>query len=91
MPRDSSCKLKMKKISEMPPYLLVNVLIFYLLPIVIINTGFAMFVMLVGIPALCFATAVVYGVKKHFQRIYPVLVAILFVPSRFWWMFKNHI
>ena len=65
------------------PYLLVNIAAFYFLPTVISDTGSAMAVMLIGIPAICFATAIVFGARHSFQWLYPVIVAVLFVPTVF--------
>lgn len=42
----------------MIPYLLVRIIAFYLLPMKIKGTGSVIFVMLVGIPMLCLATAI---------------------------------
>ena len=54
----------MKK--KMTPYLFVNMLAFYLLPMIIRDTGTAMVVMLVGIPLICVTVAIVYGAKNGF-------------------------
>lgn len=78
----------MKKIIKMLPYLAVNTGIFFLLPIFMQDTGSGMLVMLVGIPAICFVTAIWYGVKNSFQWLYPLLVAFLFMPSIF--IFLNY-
>ncbi len=71
------------KLKSMIPYLIVNIIAFYLLPIVIKDTGSAMAVMLLGIPLICLLTAIIYGIKNSFNFIYPLIVAILFAPTIF--------
>lgn len=56
---------------------------FYLLPLFIADTGSAMVVLLVLIPAVCFAISVVYGLKNGFRLEYPAITAVLFIPSVF--------
>lgn len=72
-------KAKLKTV----PYLLVNIAAFYLLPMVVQDTGSAMLVLLVAIPLICFVTAIVFGVKNAFHWPYPLLVALLFAPTIF--------
>lgn len=69
------------KLKQIMPYLIVNIIAFYLLPIVIKDTSSAMAVMLIGIPFICLLTAIIYGIKNPFNLIYPLIVAILFVPT----------
>lgn len=72
----------------MVPYLVVMLLLFYVLPFAMRDTGSAMSILLVGIPAGCFVTALIYGIQHSFNICYVVLVALLFVPSIF--MFYNY-
>lgn len=60
---------------------LINILNFYALPLLISDTGSAMFVMLIIMPVICFATAIVYGKNTRFRLGYSFVVAILFIPS----------
>lgn len=73
----------MKKYLKMIPYLIVNIAAFYLLPLIIQNTGTGMIVMLIGIPAICFVTSIIFGIKSSFQWIYPLAVSLLFAPTIF--------
>lgn len=50
---------------------------------VIQDTGSAMAVLLVAIPLICFAAAIVFGVRNALNWIYPLAVALLFVPTIF--------
>ncbi len=73
----------MNKAVKMLPYLAVNALAFYLMPLLITDTGMAMTVLLIGMPAVCFVSAMIFGMKNRFQPIYVLLVALLFIPSIF--------
>ncbi len=73
----------MQNIKTMLPYLLVNVLGFYLLPLAIQDTGTAMFLMLIGLPLVCLLTALLYGYRNGWHGAYAFLVALLFVPTLF--------
>lgn len=45
------------------------------------DTGSAMLILLVAIPSLCFISSLLYGALKPFSMLYPILVAVLFLPS----------
>ncbi len=78
----------MNRFLKLLPYLIVNVIAFYLFPLFMQNTGTAIIFLLVGIPLVCFISAFIYGVKNNFSWSYPVIVALLFTPSIF--IFYNH-
>ena len=73
----------MKNVKDMLPFLGIIGLDFYLLPIVIKDTGSAMLMLLIVVPLICFICSLVYGLKKPFSIVYSVIVAFLFVPSIF--------
>lgn len=73
----------MKTNFKVLPYLFVNIIAFYLLPLIIKDTGRAMVVMLIGIPLICFITSVVFGMKHSFNLLYPITVALIFAPTIF--------
>lgn len=73
----------MKNNSRMLPYLLINAVAFYLVPILIKDTGSAMFILLIGIPWICLVVAIGYGFRNSFSWIYPLAVALLFAPTIF--------
>lgn len=73
----------MKPLQAMLPYLVVIAADFYLLPLLIRNTGWAMLLLLVVIPLVCLACSVVYGWRYSFHGLYPVIVAVLFMPTIF--------
>lgn len=75
--------LNMEKIKKMLPYLIADGIAFYLLPLMIIDTGSGMFILLLCIPLMCFIISFSYGVRNAFSWIYSLLVALLFVPSIF--------
>lgn len=59
----------MKKFKKMLPYLIVNVIAFYLTPFLIKDTGSGMLILLIGFPIICFIVALIYGIKNSFQAI----------------------
>ena len=65
------------------PYLIVNALAFYLEPLIITDTGSAMFVVLIFLPLVCFLSSIIYGVKHSFSILYPILISLLFIPTIF--------
>ena len=56
---------------------------FYLLPLLIRDTGSAMLILLIAIPLICFICSTIYGIKKGFNILYSAIVSVLFVPSIF--------
>lgn len=73
----------MEQFKKSLPFYIAMLINFYLLPLFIADTGSAMVVLLVLIPAVCFAISVVYGLKNGFRLEYPVITAVLFIPSVF--------
>lgn len=58
--------------------LLIN---YYLLPVLMIDTGSGMFILLLLMPALTLGLSYGYGRNFGFNLVYSVLVAILFLPT----------
>lgn len=58
--------------------LLIN---YYLLPILMIDTGTGMFILLFLMPALTLVLSYGYGRNFGFNLVYSVLVTILFLPT----------
>ena len=56
---------------------------FYVFPLIVKNTGIAMLVMLIAIPAICFGFSVIYGIRNGFHWWYALVVAALFFPTIF--------
>lgn len=73
----------MEKMRRMLPYWLVIIFAFYVLPLLIRDTGSAMSVLLIGIPMICFIVSFVYGIKNSFNWLFSLLVMLLFVPTIF--------
>lgn len=71
------------KLQNMLPYLLFLTIDFYLLPFLGQNTGVAMLIMLCVMPLLAFVAAVIYGVRRGFCLLFPLLAGLLFVPTIF--------
>lgn len=73
----------MEKLKQMLPYLLIMIGIFYILPMLIIDTGSGMFILLVLVPLACLLTSLAYGFKNSFTLTFPILVMLIFIPSIF--------
>lgn len=73
----------MEKIRRMLPYLLIIIFAFYILPLLIKDTGSGMLILLIGIPIICFIVSFIYGIKNSFNWLYSILIMMLFVPSIF--------
>lgn len=71
------------KLKSMLPYLIVNAIAFYILPVLIIDTGSGMFILLFMFPLICFITSLLYGAKHSFNLIYPLVIGLLFAPTVF--------
>lgn len=76
-----------KSIKSLAMFLLINIVLFYILPLLITDTGSAMSVLLVILPLSCLFVAVIYGSLNSFYIAYPLLVALAFIPTI--WIFFN--
>ena len=65
------------------PYWAGNAAGFYLLPLLIRDTGSAMLVILAVIPLVCFITALLLGKKHSLNWLYTLVVLALFTPTIF--------
>lgn len=72
-----------KRLIALIPYMIILILNFYLLPLLVKDTGMAMFIMLCIIPIITFCCSVAYGVRQGFNLYLPVTVALLFAPTIF--------
>ena len=72
-----------KKIIPYVIYTVVLAAVFYILPLLIQDTGSGMFVLLFVTPALTFIASLIFGVRQGFSVIAPLLVAVLFAPTLF--------
>lgn len=77
----------MKRLLRAIPYVIAILTAFYLLPLCISDTGSAMMIALIAIPALCFLTAFLFGWRNGFSWWFVGLVALLFVPTI--WIYYN--
>ncbi|MFQ9922254.1 MAG: hypothetical protein ACLRVU_02005 [Beduini sp.] len=71
----------MKDVKKWGIYLICPISCFYILPMLIRDTGSAMFILLGAVPILCFANGLYYGVKENKAVMYSLLVGILFLPT----------
>lgn len=73
----------MEKLKRMLPYLLIIIFAFYILPLLIKDTGSGMLILLIGIPIICFIVSFIYGIKNSFNWLFSIFIMMLFVPSIF--------
>lgn len=65
------------------PYLIMTSLIFFILPTLEPNSRYFSFFMQLIIPAYCFISAFLYGLKNGNVWFYPIFMSIIFLPSIF--------
>ncbi len=70
-----------KKLVSLIPYLVTLVIDFYLLPMLIKDTGTGMLMMLLVIPLIAFIYSVVYGIKQGFNTLLTLATVVLFAPT----------
>lgn len=75
--------IEMKETRKMLSYLAIIIFSFYVFPLLIQDTGSGMFILLFGIPMICFVVSFIYGIKNSFHWLFPLLVMLLFIPSIF--------
>lgn len=73
----------MDKIKKNWVYYFIIFITFYLIPILIQDTGSGMFILLIVIPLITLVTSIIYGLRNVFDFIHPLIVAILFIPTLF--------
>lgn len=72
-----------KKILALLPYAIALAIAFYVLPLLIKDTGIGMFMLLLVIPLLTFICAIIYGVRQGFDFLLMITAIILFAPTIF--------
>ena len=63
------------------PYGLILAVDFYLLPLLIRDTGTAMLMLLCVLPLVAFGCGVLYGARHGFSLLLPLLAMLLFTPT----------
>ncbi len=71
-----------KRFLSLLPYLAVLAAVFYLLPLLMQDTGSAMFLMLCVMPLAAFLTGAVHGLRRGFSLL-PLAALLLFLPTIF--------
>ena len=71
------------KIKKLWSFLLIILISFYLLPLMIKNTGSGMLVLLIALPVISFICSSIYGLKNGFQPLFSILLVVLYIPSVF--------
>lgn len=62
---------------------MIIIFTFYILPLLIKDTGSGMLILLIGIPIICFIVSFIYGIKNSFNWLFSIFIMMLFVPSIF--------
>lgn len=78
--RDMKIKILMQLL-RMVPYLVVTLVAFYVLPLLIVDTGSGIAIILGLIPITCFVCAMFYGYRQKISWFYAPLVALLYIPT----------
>jgi Ca2+/Na+ antiporter len=73
----------MKEFKRMTPYVLICAAAFYLLPLLGNSTGSFITILLIVIPLTCFATSFLYGHNNGWNFIFPIIIAVIFIPTIF--------
>lgn len=73
----------MEKLKKNWIYYLVILIAFYIVPMLIKDTGSGMFILLIVIPLITLITSLIYALRNTVDFIYPLIVAILFIPTLF--------
>lgn len=64
------------------PYLLLA-FVFYIIPLLMQDTGSSMFILLVIIPKICLIISIIYGMKNYFNWKFPLITMAMFIPTIF--------
>ena len=64
-------------------FYLLMILNFYAFPFLITDTGSGMLFLLFVMPVICFIISLIYGIKNGMKLFFPLITAVLFVPSVF--------
>ena len=72
-----------KKLLFLIPYAIAMGMVFYLLPLLIFDTGLAMIFMLFIIPCLVFICSAIYGIRHGFNLFIALVTIVLFIPTVF--------
>lgn len=71
------------KIKKLWSFLLIIIISFYLLPLMIRDTGAGMLILLIALPVISLICSLIYGLKNGFQPLFSILLMVLYVPSVF--------
>lgn len=61
--------------------LIIMLLNFYLLPTFIVDTGSAVYMLIIAIPTITFICSIIFGMIYSFKIYFPFLIAVLFLPQ----------
>lgn len=64
-------------------YYVIIAIAYIIAPLLIMDTGSAMFILLLVLPLTIYITAFIYGLKHGFHFRFAIIAALLFIPSIF--------
>lgn len=76
------------KLKGLWSFLLIIMISFYLLPLMIKDTGSGMLVLLIALPVISFLSSLIYGLKNGFQPFFSIVLTVFYIPSVF--LLYNH-
>ena len=71
------------KIKKLWSFILIILISFYLLPLMIKDTGSGMLLLLIALPVISLICSLIYGLKNGFQPLFSILLMALYIPSVF--------
>lgn len=71
------------KIKKLWSFLLIIAISFYLVPLMIKDTGIGMLVLLVVLPIISFICSMIYGMGNIFHPLFSLCVVLLYIPTVF--------
>ena len=73
----------MKRLKELIIYAVINILSFYLLPLLVNGMSSRMLIPMIAIPAISVITAFIYGWRTKKSAVFGLMIAVLYVPTIF--------
>ena len=71
------------KIKKLWSFLLIIAISFYLVPLMIKDTGIGMLVLLVVLPIISYICSMIYGMGNTFHPLFSLCVVLLYIPTVF--------
>ena len=73
----------MKRLKSLIIYGVVNILSFYLLPLLADGMSARMLIPMIAIPLVCVVSAFIYGWREKKCLVFALMIAVLYIPTIF--------